>query len=68
MYGWHYNQNAAKSNVSCAANTVGVKIEYNNTQGLKLDLGGESSIYKWDVAFFDFTMTAKTSRARGSWR
>ena len=54
--------------IEIAANTVGIEIEYNNTQGLKLDLGGDSSIYKWDVAFFDFTLTAKKARSRGSWR
>ena len=54
--------------IEIAANTVGMEIEYNNTQGLKLDLGGDSSIYKWDVAFFDFTITAKKARSRGSWR
>jgi hypothetical protein len=51
-----------------SANTIGMQIEYNNTQSLKLDLGGDSSIYKWDVAFFDFTLTAKKARSRGSWR
>jgi hypothetical protein len=56
-----------------SANTIGMQIEYNNTQSLKLDLGGEneageSSIYKWDIAFFDFTLTAKKARSRGSWR
>ena len=54
--------------IEIAANTVGMEIEYNNTQSLKLDLGGDSSIYKWDVAFFDFTLTAKKARSRGSWR
>ena len=54
--------------IEIAANTVGMEIEYNNTQSLKLDLGGDSSIYKWDVAFFDFTITAKKARSRGSWR
>ena len=54
--------------IEIAANTVGMQITYNNTQGLKLDLGGDSSIYKWDVAFFDFTITAKKARSRGSWR
>ena len=54
--------------IEIAANTVGMQITYNNTQSLKLDLGGDSSIYKWDVAFFDFTITAKKARSRGSWR
>ena len=59
--------------IEIAVNTVGMEIEYNNTQSLKLDLGDEneddeSSIYKWDVAFFDFTITAKKARSRGSWR
>ena len=54
--------------IEIAANTVSMQITYNNTQGLKLDLGGDSSIYKWDVAFFDFTITAKKARSRGSWR
>jgi len=59
--------------IEISANTVGMQIAYNNTRGLKLDLGDEneadeSSIYKWDIAFFDFTITAKKARSRGSWR
>ncbi len=59
--------------IEIAVNTVGMEIEYNNTQSLKLDLGDEneddeSSIYKWDIAFFDFTLTAKKARSRGSFR
>ena len=54
--------------IEIAVNTVGMEIEYNNTQSLKLDLGGDSSIYKWDVAFFDFTITAKKARSRGAFR
>ena len=54
--------------IEISANTVGMQIAYNNTRGLKLDLGGDSSIYKWDIAFFDFTLTAKKARSRGSWR
>ena len=52
------------------ANTAGIQIKYNNTQGLKLDDGGGTNrIFKWDVAFFDFTITAKKARrGRGSWR
>jgi hypothetical protein len=41
------------------ANTAGIQVEFNNTQGLKLDDGGNTNrIFKWDVAFFDFTLTA----------
>ena len=54
--------------IEIAANTVGMQIAYNNTRALKLDLCCDSSIYKWDVAFFDLTLTAKKSRARGAWR
>ena len=54
--------------IEIAANTVGMQIAYNNTRALKLDLAADSSIYKWDVAFFDLTLTAKKSRARGAWR
>jgi len=59
--------------IEISANTVGMQIAYNNTRGLKLDLGDEneddeSSIYKWDIAFFDFTLTAKKARSRGSFR
>ena len=49
--------------------TAGIEIKYNNTRGMTLnDGGGTDRIYFWDMAFFDFTMTAKTARARGSWR
>ena len=54
--------------IEIAANTVGMQIAYNNTRALKLDLCCDSAIYKWDVAFFDLTLTAKKSRARGAWR
>ena len=50
-------------------NTAGIEIKYNNTQGMALnDGGGTNRVYFWDMAFFDFTMTAKAARARGSWR
>ena len=49
--------------------SAGVEIRYNNTRGMALnDGGGTDRVYFWDMAFFDFTMTAKTARARGSWR
>jgi hypothetical protein len=49
--------------------TAGVEIKYNNTRGMTLNQGGGTDrVYFWDMAFFDFTMTAKTARARGSWR
>ena len=49
--------------------TAGIEIKYNNTQGMALnDGGGTNRVYFWDMAFFDFTMTAKAARARGSWR
>ena len=49
--------------------TAGIEIKYNNTRGMTLnDGGGTNRVYFWDMAFFDFTMTAKTARARGSWR
>jgi len=49
--------------------TSGIEIKYNNSRGMRLNDGQASnSIYMWDMAFFDFTMTAKTARARGSWR
>jgi hypothetical protein len=49
--------------------TGGIEIKYNNSRGMRLnDGGGTDRVYFWDMAFFDFTMTAKTARARGSWR
>ena len=49
--------------------TGGIEIKYNNSRGMRLnDGGGTNRVYFWDMAFFDFTMTAKTARARGSWR
>ena len=48
------------------ANTAGIQVEFNNTQGLRLDDGGGTDrIFKWDVAFFDFTLTAITKRTKG---
>ena len=49
--------------------TAGIEIKYNNSRGMALnDGGGTNRVYFWDMAFFDFTMTAKAARARGSWR
>ena len=48
--------------------TVGLQIEYNNTQGLKLDMESDNVFYKFDSSFFDFTLTALTGRTRGSFR
>ena len=50
--------------------TAGIEIKYNNSRGMRLNVheGDLSRIYMWDMAFFDFTMTAKAARARGSWR
>jgi hypothetical protein len=52
------------------ANTAGIQVEFNNTQGLKLDDGGNTNrIFKWDVAFFDFTLTAvPLPRNKGDFR
>ena len=51
------------------ANTAGIQVEFNNTQGLKLDDGGGTNrVYKWDVAFFDFTLTAVPKRTKGTIR
>ena len=51
------------------ANTAGIQVEFNNTQGLRLDDGGGTDrIFKWDVAFFDFTLTAITKRTKGAIR
>ena len=54
--------------ITIGPSTAGIQIKYNNTQGLKLDLNGSDTFYKFDVAFFDFTLTPKKSRARGAWR
>jgi hypothetical protein len=49
--------------------TAGIEIKYNNSRGMRLnDGGGTNRVYFWDMAFFDFTMTAKAARTRGSWR
>tara|TARA_B100001142_G_scaffold299910_1_gene324217 strand:- start:68 stop:1081 length:1014 start_codon:yes stop_codon:yes gene_type:complete len=49
--------------------TVGLQIEYNNTQGLKLDMQAANVFYKFDSAFFDFTLKAQTGRSgSGAWR
>ena len=52
------------------ANTAGIRVEFNNTQGLMLDNGGNANlISKWDVAFFDFTLTAlPLPRNKGDFR
>ena len=52
------------------ANTAGIQVEFNNTQGLMLDNGGNANrIFKWDVAFFDFTLTAvPLPRNKGDFR
>ena len=52
------------------ANTAGIQVEFNNTQGLMLDNGGNTNrIFKWDVAFFDFTLTAvPLPRNKGDFR
>ena len=50
--------------------TSGLQMEYNTTQSLALGMTGTANdIYKFEVAFFDFTLTAKNkARARGAWR
>ena len=41
------------------ADTAGIQISYNNTRGLSLDMSGTSDrMYKFDSAFFDFTLSA----------
>jgi len=56
--------------ITIGPSTAGIQIEYNNTQGMLLDLNGSDSnvFYKFGIAFFDFTLTAKKARARGAWR
>ena len=48
--------------------TVGLQIEYNNTQGLKLDMASDNVFFKFDSSFFDFTLKAQTGRTRGAFR
>jgi hypothetical protein len=49
--------------------TVGLQIEYNNTQGLKLDMDSANVFYKFDSSFFDFTLKAQTGRSgKGAFR
>ena len=39
--------------------TTGIQISYNNTRGMALDIGDTSDrIYKFDSAFFDFSLSA----------
>jgi len=41
------------------SDTAGIQISYNNTRGLSLDMSGTSDrMYKFDSAFFDFTLSA----------
>ena len=52
------------------ASTGGLQMEYNTTQSLALSMSNVTNdIYKFEVAFFDFTLKAKkAARSRGSWR
>ena len=54
--------------IKIGANTARIQIKYNNTRSLKIDLANTSSIYKWDIAFFDFTLTAVPKRTKGTIR
>ena len=49
--------------------TRGLQMEYNTSQSMRLDMTGTANdIYKFDVAFFDFTLKAKKARrSRGAW-
>jgi hypothetical protein len=60
---------AFQTPLNIGANTASIQVEFNNTQGLKLDDGGGNNrIFKWDVAFFDFTLTAIPKRTKGAIR
>jgi hypothetical protein len=50
--------------------TAGLQIKYNNLRGMAIDMNSSTDhkFWKWDMSFFDFTLTAKKSRARGAWR
>ena len=52
--------------------TAGLQIKYNNLRGMAIDEDtgedAENKFWKWDMSFFDFTLTVKESRARGAWR
>ena len=39
--------------------TKGIRIAYNNTQGLAIDLESDSKIYMWSPSFFDFSLQAR---------
>ena len=54
--------------IEISPQTVGLQIEYNNTQGLKLDMESDNVFYKFDSSFFDFTLKAQTGRTRGAFR
>ena len=54
--------------ITIGPSTAGIQIAYNNTQGMLLDLSSQDTFYKFNIAFFDFTLTAKKARARGAWR
>ena len=50
--------------------TAGLQIKYNNLRGMAIDMNSDTDhkFWKWDMSFFDFTLTTKKSRARGAWR
>ena len=50
--------------------TAGLQIKYNNLRGMAIDEDNRTDFkfWKWDMSFFDFTLTVKESRARGAWR
>ena len=54
--------------IEISPQTVGLQIEYNNTQGLKLDMASDNVFYKFDSSFFDFTLKAQTGRKKGAFR
>ena len=44
-------------------NTTGIQIRYNNTRGISLDMSTTSNqMYKFDSAFFDFSLSALGNR------
>ena len=50
--------------------TAGLQIKYNNLRGMAIDEDTETDFkfWKWDMSFFDFTLTVKESRSRGAFR
>ena len=50
--------------------TAGLQIKYNNLRGMAIDedTGTDFKFYKWDMSFFDFTLSVLRKRIKGVFR